>query len=245
LSHSLPEHAIVLAAGVGKRLGSAAGDAPKGLIEVGGETLVDASLRKLRGAGVRRALIVTGHRAAAYEEVSRRWPDMVELVNNSDFATSGSLGSLRVGAQQLRDEAFVLESDIIYESRALHALTWTDSVLVSGPTGLGDEVHVWADGSRMVAASKHREERVNESLGEWVGISRLSAASLAAVGAGSTVGLPDFGDYEDAIVAISQRSAMSCVLVSDLVWGEIDDPHQLEVVRRTVVPEVHRRDDVT
>jgi len=236
--------AILLAAGVGKRLGSAAGDVPKGLIDVGGETLVDASLRKLRGVGVQRVVLVTGHRAVAYEEVARRWRGMVELAHNPDFATSGSLGSLRVGAQRVGDDALVLESDIIYEARALSALTPTDSVLVSGATGLGDEVHVWAEGTRLLAVSKKRGELTAEPLGEWVGISRLSAASLASLSAGSVVGLPDVGDYEDAVVAVSRRWAVSCVLVSDLVWGEIDDRNQLETVRRTVAPEVRRRDDV-
>lgn len=206
---------------------------------------MDASLRKLRGAGVRRALLVTGHRAVAYEEVARRWPDMVELVHNPDFATSGSLGSLRVGARQMFDEAFVLESDIIYEARALGSLTVTDSVVVSGPTGLGDEVYVWAAGTRLLAASKHRREMTAEPLGEWVGISRLSAASLAALGAGSADGLPDLGDYEAAVVAISRRGAVTCVLVPDLVWGEIDDPQQLEAARQGVAPEVHRREAMT
>jgi len=245
LSYRLPEQAILLAAGVGKRLGPAAEGMPKGLVEVGGETLVDASLRKLQAAGVRRALLVTGYQAVAYEEVARRWRGMVELVHNPDFATSGSLGSLRVCARQVGDEALVLESDIIYEARALSSLTLSDSVLVSGPTGLGDEVHVWAEGTRLHAASKHREELTGEPLGEWVGISRLSATSLAAIGAGSAVSLPDLGDYEDAVVAISRRGAVSCVLVPDLVWGEIDDPRQLEAVRRTVAPEVRRRDAAT
>ena len=242
MSYSLPEQAILLAAGVGKRLGPAAGDVSKGLIEVGGETLVDASLRKLRETGVKRALVVTGYRAVAYEEVARRWPGMVELIHNPAFATSGSLGSLRVAARLVGDEAFVLESDIIYEARALRSLTQTDSVLLSGPTGLGDEVYVWAEGTRLLAASKRRGELATEPYGEWVGISRLSAASLSAIGAGSAHGLPDLGDYEDAVVAVSRRGAVSCTLVSDLVWGEIDDPRQLATVRRKVAPEVRRRD---
>jgi len=47
-------------------------------------------------------------------------------------------------ARQLIDEAFLLlESDLIYEPRALHALLAVpdeDTVLLSGPTAAGDEV---------------------------------------------------------------------------------------------------------
>src|SRR5262249_27911871 len=52
--------AIVLAAGVGKRLLGTSGGRPKCLIEVGGRSLLIRLLESLAAAGVRSALVVTG-----------------------------------------------------------------------------------------------------------------------------------------------------------------------------------------
>ena len=60
--------AIVLAAGVGMRLRSVDDDRPKGLVEIGGETLIGRSIRLLRAAGIERITIVAGYRAESYLE---------------------------------------------------------------------------------------------------------------------------------------------------------------------------------
>ena len=60
--------AIVLAAGVGKRLLAASGGRPKCLIEIGGRSLLARLLAGLAAAGVRDAVVVTGFGAAAVEK---------------------------------------------------------------------------------------------------------------------------------------------------------------------------------
>lgn len=55
--------AIILAAGVGKRLAHAADARPKCLLRVGGQSLLDRMLAALDAAGVQEAVIVVGYRA--------------------------------------------------------------------------------------------------------------------------------------------------------------------------------------
>ena len=52
--------AIILAAGVGKRLLGTSGGTPKCLIEIGGRSLLLRLLDGLAAAGVREAVVVTG-----------------------------------------------------------------------------------------------------------------------------------------------------------------------------------------
>src|SRR5437016_11235047 len=54
--------AIILAAGVGKRIGAAAGNRPKCLLEFGGRSLLVRYLDALLAVGVKSAVLVVGHR---------------------------------------------------------------------------------------------------------------------------------------------------------------------------------------
>jgi len=52
-----PTHAMVLAAGLGKRMRPITATTPKPLVEVGGRSLIDHGLEKLRAAGVETAVV--------------------------------------------------------------------------------------------------------------------------------------------------------------------------------------------
>ncbi|TMA56208.1 MAG: nucleotidyltransferase, partial [Deltaproteobacteria bacterium] len=59
--------AIILAAGVGKRLLAASGGRPKCLVEIGGKSLLVRLIDNLGEAGVRDAVVVTGFGADAVQ----------------------------------------------------------------------------------------------------------------------------------------------------------------------------------
>ncbi len=235
--------AIILAAGMGLRLRSVADDRPKGLIEIEGETLVGRSVRLLRGAGIARITLVVGHRAADYERFAEGQSDIALAVNPA-FASTGSMASLAVGLGCVDGPVLALESDIAYEARALPQLLAgpPDATLLSGPTGAGDEV--WVDaGSGTIRAMSKIAGDLTTITGEFVGLTRLSAAACAAMRDTFTEFERDHGhgrmDYETgALVAIAHRFPIAAVLIPDLCWGEVDDDRQLERVTREVWPAV-------
>ena len=63
--------AIILAAGVGKRLWTLTQHRPKCLIEVGGRTLLSRYLETLASVGIMQAVIVVGYTADNQNEGSR------------------------------------------------------------------------------------------------------------------------------------------------------------------------------
>lgn len=247
-----PRHAIILAAGMGTRLRSAVQGMPKGLIAIGGETLVGRSTRLLRDAGVESITIVAGYAEEHYRQFARGEAG-VQVVMNDQYATTGSMASLAVALDTVHEDVLVLESDIVYEPRALTALTEasgegaTDATLVSGPTGAGDEVWVYAPLGRLQSMSKERGQLPGVS-GEFVGITRLSAAAAAAMQRAfdGFVGTHGHGrmDYEsDALVAVAQTFPVRATLLSDLCWGEIDDERHLDRVMRSVWPRLQKAHD--
>lgn len=86
---------LVLAAGEGSRLGT-----PKALVEVGGELLVDRTVRVARAAGCDPLAVVVG--AHATEVVHRAALDDAVVLVNDDWA-DGMGSSLRVGLRALTE----------------------------------------------------------------------------------------------------------------------------------------------
>ena len=234
--------AIILAAGMGVRLRSFGDDRPKGLIEIEGETLVGRSVRLLREAGIAQITIVIGHGAARYERFAAGQPD-IELVLNEQFATTGSMASLARALVAVRRDVLVLESDLVYEARALNALlpgAAANVTLASGPTGAGDEVWAYAPEGRLEVLSKNVHELPAIS-GEFVGITRLSwPAGQAMLGRfDEFVRAHGHGrmDYETgALAAVARSLPIAVHLIADLCWGEIDDERQFERVVSRVWP---------
>jgi len=66
-SEQVPEVAMVMAAGLGKRMRPLTATRPKPLVEVAGKTLLDHTLDHLRAAGVRKAVINVHYLADALE----------------------------------------------------------------------------------------------------------------------------------------------------------------------------------
>jgi len=247
VEESPPTTALILAAGIGSRLGSAGEALPKGFLQLGGRPIVAESLARLRRAGIERAVIVTGHHAAHYERLAIDDGPRLETVHNPYFADSGSLYSWRLAASRVAGASYLLlESDLIYEQRALTTVIADPApsvVLLSGPTAAGDEVWVEVKGPpgerRLVAMAKQRERLGTEIGGELVGICKIGTALHGAMEAAASRLLADtrHADYEsDGLVAAAASVEVACRCVDDLRWAEIDDASHLARARERVYP---------
>lgn len=239
--------AVILAAGRGTRLAGHMDDRPKGFLKLGELPIIEESINRLVMAGIRDVLIVTGHCAGHYAELASRRADLVRTVHNPHFADSGSMYSLYCARGMVDGPFLLLESDLVYEPRALtHLLDHPapDAILLSGATGAGDEVYVEVQDSQLLNMSKCPDALGPGVAGELVGISKISAALYRrmCVIAERAFATSLKYDYEtDCLVAAGREQGIACPVVLDLVWGEIDDPSHLARVRDTVYVEVHRR----
>ncbi len=226
--------AVILAAGMGTRLGHLGEAAPKGFIELDGEPIIRRSIAKLSRAGITHIVIVTGHLAHFYLDLAAEFDGLVRTVHNDLYADSGSMYSLYLAQPEITGPFLLLESDLIYEYRALDALLSLDqdsAVLLSGYTGAGDEVYVAADKGQLTAMSKERRSLPQQQIaGELVGISKISYGLYRDICAWAETRFTGSlrVDYEtDALVAVAADSPVFCHRVDDLLWAEIDDEHHL------------------
>lgn len=237
-----PSLAVILAAGRGIRFGPAGHDQPKGFIVLGDQPIIRRSIKLLQAHGVTEIIIVTGHCREHYDQLAQEFPDLIRVVHNPTYAKSGSLVSLHTAHSIIAGRPYLLlESDLVYEPTALSAVLGhpADNVLlVSGPTDSGDEVYVSAAGGTLRGLSKNRADFDLEPFGEFVGITKIapSFAHQLAHYAEQLLQATLHVEYEEALVATAYDLPMTCHLVANLVWSEIDDHQHLSRAQSMILP---------
>src|SRR5215218_6750339 len=118
--------ALILAAGLGRRMQPLTDDCHKTLLTVSGQTIIDRILTGLVERGVTPITIATGYRAdelTAHLEKHFQGVDL-RYVHNADYETTNNIHStaLAFQAMDLEDDVVLIESDLIYEPRVLDRL---------------------------------------------------------------------------------------------------------------------------
>lgn len=242
-----PSTAVILGAGMGTRLGERGVSHPKGFLRLGERPIIEESLGRLKDVDIDRVIIATGHCAEWYEELAAASGGFVETVHNPRYADSGSMYSLYCARTAIDGDFLLLESDLIFESRALREALDAPSencVLLSDFTQSGDEVYVEAPAGRLINMSKNRDE-LGTVTGELVGICRISDGlfrrmiEVAERAFDSSLKY----DYEsDCLVAAAQNYPVHCHLAEDLAWAEIDDDAHWQRAVDDVYPKIVQRD---
>jgi choline kinase len=178
--------ALILAAGVGSRLAPLTNDRPKVLVEVLGRSFLFRQLDLLARAGIasRDVVVVGGYRIDMVERELARGRYDCTLVMNDHFADWNNFYSVLVAEPHLAGHPFIqLDGDVILDEVLLPRLLRApgEAVLaVDVREELDDEtMKAQVDGSRVIALSKQLDPR--NCIGEYIGITRLSAAAGRAV----------------------------------------------------------------
>lgn len=242
--------AVILAAGLGVRLGEHPDGRPKGFIDVGGMSLVERSIGKLLAFGIERIVIGTGFGAEHYDALAVCSP-RISCVRSPAYAATGSMRTLYEMRGSVRGEFLLLESDILYARHGLAALAGAahaNLILASGFTSSGDEVYIQTgEGGRLINMSKNRAA-LGSVDAELVGITRLSRAALDAmceIAAERMKRQPKL-DYEECLVAAASRVDIRVLKLDGYPWCEVDTPEHLQRARMQVLPQViesETRDD--
>lgn len=235
---------MILAAGLGSRISNRSKIHPKGFIEVGGSTLIERSIRLLKKNGIQRILIATGHESIWYERLAESTSG-IQCIKNPDYAKSGSLHSLDLLASSIDSDFLLLESDLIYEERALTSLLELDheALLVSGVTSSGDEVYVEADSHNNLRFLSKNPAQVKKTAGELVGISRLSLATYRILHewVSRLSPQPSLIHYEEGLYQIYSQVKIPLLKVENLVWAEVDTETHLTRVKQSILPQIEKR----
>lgn len=114
--------AIILAAGMGRRLGELTEGNTKCMLEVNGEKLIDRVVRKLSTFELNRIVIVAGYeRSNLIDYIKSTYPELdIEFVENPVYDRTNNIYSLWLARDYLMsDDTLLLESDLIFEDSVI------------------------------------------------------------------------------------------------------------------------------
>lgn len=114
--------AIVVAAGMGRRLSPYTDELPKCLVPVGERSILGWQLRAFRACGVREVVVVRGYKGDVLEErAAELWPGM-RFANNAGYRDNNILLSLFCAEHELAEAdepVLITYSDIIYTTEVV------------------------------------------------------------------------------------------------------------------------------
>jgi histidinol-phosphate/aromatic aminotransferase/cobyric acid decarboxylase-like protein/choline kinase len=236
--------AIILAAGMGKRLGKYTQDGTKCMVTVNGKSLIERALEALLQAGIKRVVLVVGYRAETLRAfLDGKYPELeIVYVTNEIYATTNNIYSLWLAREYLAaDDTLLLESDLIFQPRIL-------AKLIADPEpnlAVVSKFESWMDGTvTMMDEDRNIVSVIDKSAFKWkrvedyyktVNIYKFSKefsasyylpfldAYLAAFGHNQY--------YEQVlkVLAFLEDVSFKGFHVSGRRWYEIDDPNDLAV----------------
>jgi choline kinase len=233
--------AILLAAGVGRRLGGAH-EGPKVLLDFDGRSLIERHLDALEANGIDDIVVTVGHEAA---RLRAKIGERAGAVHNPDYR-EGSLVSLWVQRDRLRagKPVLLMDGDVLYDSRMIERLLSADGeavIMVDRELEPGDEpVKVCFRDGVMVDFRKI-PEHAHDWHGESVGFFKFSAEQAAALADACEPYIASGRrnvEYEEAIrdMLLANPGSFTHVDVTDLPWTEIDFPEDVAKAREVVLP---------
>ena len=235
--------AIILAAGVGKRLWQVTQHRPKCLIEIGGQSLLHRYLATLASVGIRRADIVVGYKQemirAAVEGNSRGVT--VKFLVNEQFHR-GSISSLWIARTSLDDDVIIMDADVLFHREILRRLVASpyENALLMDETvkQTGEECMVVVAGGRVIALTKKMPDHYDYA-GEGVGFLRVKHADAPRVVSSlrSCVEKEAWSmEYEDALLEYFRDVRVGHEKIGGLPWTEIDFVEDVKKAELEVLP---------
>ena len=139
--------AIILAAGMGRRLGDYTKDNTKCMVPVNGVRLIDRLLGQLAKQDLQRVIIVVGYKGKELREyIGNRYDNQIkiEFAENPVYDKTNNIYSLAIVKDKLQeDDTLLIESDLIFSERMI-------PMIVDNPypnLALVAKYETWMDGT--------------------------------------------------------------------------------------------------
>ena len=245
--------AIIVAAGVGSRLGDLTKELPKPLIDVNGKSILERQILSFKKFGIDKIVIIRGpHR----EKFSFK---NVTYVDDDDYENHNLLGSLMVAENELNEDVIISYGDIMFDETILEQI-----LAFSGNAGLAIDynwkknhsgkskellekisvVTIKNNSISNIGYYENIDENPDSILGEFIGIMKLSPLSanyfvtkyneLKTNHDGKFHDSPsiNFGIITDMINELIHNKIQFLPIKISGVWCEIDTQQDLENAKK-------------
>lgn len=236
--------AIILAAGMGKRLGEYTNHNTKCMVPVNGTPLIDRALRQLSELDLRRVVIVVGYEGQKLMDyLGDNYQGLkIEYVNNPVYDKTNNIYSLSLAKDKLQeDDTLLIESDLIFDDGMFNLLAdnpYPNLALVAKYESWMDGTMVKIDDDNIIvdfvpkAAFRYSE---TDSYYKTVNIYKLSkdfsqtkyVPFLEAYT--KAVGNNEYYENVLRIITFLNSHDLKALPITNEKWYEIDDKQDLDI----------------
>jgi choline kinase len=239
--------AILLVAGVGRRLGNA--ERPKSMLEFGGKTLIARHLAALEHAKCAHLTVVVGHlQDQIRSEIARVSPAFPVTVRDNPHYREGSVVSLHTAREDLSssEPTLIMDGDVLYPPTFLSMLRDApaeSSFLVDRRSHeTGEEMMVGVRGGRARRIARRVGpdwDLVGESIGFFKCGPRHAEDMRAALEAHVAAGHRNT-EYEAVYDKFLDDHEVGVVDVAAAPWTEIDFEEDVLKARDSILPKIEQ-----
>ena len=238
--------AIILAAGMGRRLGKYTQDNTKCMVEVNGVKLIDRLLRQLLKVDLSRVIIVVGYKGDNLKQyITSHYANSklnIEFYDNPIYDKTNNIYSLWLVRKQMEeDETLLIESDLIFSDRMIPMIvndkrpnialvakyeTWMDGTMVC----LDDDNHI----TNFVSKKAFRYEDVDKYY-KTVNIYKFSQNFTQNIYVPfldaycKALGNNEYYEQVLRVVTMLDKSNLEALEIGSEKWYEIDDVQDLNI----------------
>ncbi|MCK5908150.1 MAG: aminotransferase class I/II-fold pyridoxal phosphate-dependent enzyme, partial [Flavobacteriales bacterium] len=235
---------LILAAGMGNRLGKYTKNNTKGMVEINGSKMIDLSLERLYEVGIRKTILVVGYKADnIHNYIGDNYRDMkIIYVENEIYDKTNNIYSLWLAKDELiKEDTILLESDLVFETRVLKNLInckHENSAVVA-------PFERWMDGTvTLVNDKKEITSFISKANFDWSGTKsyyktvniykfskKFSENTYIPFLEAYIKTLGDNEYYEQVLRVISHLDGIKihANILSDEKWYEVDDAQDLDI----------------
>lgn len=248
--------AIILAAGMGKRLKELTRNNTKCMVKVNGVTLIERVLHQLDALDLQRVVIVAGYERRKLKDyigtLAVKTP--VVFVDNPVYDKTNNIYSLSLAREYLaEDDTLLLESDLIFDDEILHFLLEDPRETLA----LVDKYESWMDGTcvkldgddSIEAFIPGKKLRFDEAQNYYktVNIYKFSRAFsnnyyipfLTAYQ--SALGKNEYYEQVLRVITMLDEPVIKAKRLTGQRWYEIDDIQDLDIAESIFTPDEDER----
>jgi len=239
--------AVILAAGVGRRLYPLSRKVPKCMLRVGDRPLLSQIMGNLLGVGIKKILVVTGHGSKSVESLINSFRGgSTRYLYNPNYAQMNNCYSLWLALGEVKDGFLIYNSDLLCGRGLVRRIVEApaeDSLLVDSGKILGsEEMKVKLD-------EEDRISRINKDIppaqanGEYIGIAKFSRQGGKVLKAylDSLIKRGEVDQfYEVAFDLLAKSYPLYGGCFKGEPWVEIDDFEDLRRARDQIWPQLKK-----
>ena len=236
--------ALILAAGMGKRLGEYTKNNTKCMVPVNGTPLIDRVLKQLSMLSLNRVVIVVGYEGKKLMEYIGNEKDglKIEYVNNPVYDKTNNIYSLALAKEKLmEDDTLLIESDLIFDDGMFKLLldnpnpnlalvakyeSWMDGTMVCIDKDCNIVNFVPKDAFRYEDAEQYYKTvniyKFSKAFSQTKYVPFLDAYSKA-------VGNNEYYENVLRIISFLNSHDLKALPITNEKWYEIDDKQDLDI----------------